>query len=235
MDPITIAALVAGGAITAAYAGLNWYRGKEKRDIQKIDLKVFAAENSLKFDQADEKQVKETVKAHQIRPQTPFTISNVFQTDLENGTAYIFDYIYPQSRAMAPSAPVYGPVNRHVVLIDLAKHTFPRFKITHLVKPTELFRAGDMPIVSKQELPYWLQDDLTVYAPSNKKNQVLEFIDGKEGLVPLLTDPRLEEIFFSDQYVGIFLTGSLRPKLDYFKVLEDYADLLVKVCGKKSS
>ena len=235
MEPISLVALIGGGILIAAYSGLNWYRVKENRDVKKIDLKVFAAEHSLNFDQGDEKVVKQTMKAHQIRPEGPFQIFNVFQTDLDNATAYIFDYTYPQNRAIATHAPVYTPVRRHVVLVDLAKQKFPRFKITHLVKPSELFRAGDMPIVNKKGLPYWLQENLTVYAPTNKKKDVLSFLEGKENLEPLLTDHKLEEIFFSSHYVGIFLTGSLRPKLDYFNVLENYADLLVKVCGKKSN
>lgn len=234
MDPITLAALIGGGVLTVGYATLNWYRDKEKRDVKKIDLKVFAAENSLNFDVADEKQVKKMMKTHQIRPEMPFRISNVFQTDLQNATAYIFDYTYNQATYTRTYA-TQGPTFRHIVLIDLAKQKFPRFKITHLVKPTELFRSGDMPIVDKKELPYWLQEDITVYAPANKTKEVLEFLEGKAGLEPLLSDPKLEEIFFSSQYVGIFLTGSLRPKLDYFNVLEDYADLLVKVLGKKGN
>ncbi len=234
MDPITLAALIGGGVITVGYATLNWYRDKEKRDVKKIDLKVFAAENSLNFDQGDEQFVKETIKTHQIRPQYPFVISNVFQTGLENATAYIFDYNLSDAR-YTRSYPQKGGIYRHVILIDFAKQTFPRFKITHLVKPEELFRSGDMPIVSKSELPYWLQEDITVYAPTNKKKDVLEFIEGKAGLEPLLSDPKLEELFFSSQYVGIFLTGSLRPKIDYFNVLEDYAGLLVKIFGDKSN
>ena len=192
MDPITIAGMVGIGAATALYAAGQWYYGREKRDMNKADLAVLAAENNLNLSDDKNRFVKNTMKAHQIRPDFPFHVDNIFQIDLENTEGYIFDYNYPEMR-YSPELTKY----RYVVLVDFGKPLFPRFKISQRPLNTEVFSSGDLPKQKKDKRPYWFNDDSALFAKRKQADNVVALLEEKPGLEELLANPKIEEIFFT--------------------------------------
>ncbi len=231
MDPITIAGMVGIGAATALYAAGQWFYGREKRDLNEASLKVLAAENGLALskDAGDARTfVKKTMKAHQIRPELPFNVTNVFQVDVENTNGYIFDYNYPEMR-YSPELTRY----RHVVLVDFGKPLFPRFKISQRPLNTEVFSSGDLPKQKKDKRPYWFNDDSALFVKRKQADNVVALLEEKPGLEELLANPKIEEIFFSSQFAGIFYVGSMKPRDKDMRKLEGDAALLVQACAGK--
>ena len=228
MDPITIAGMVGIGAATALYAAGQWYYGREKRDMNKADLAVLAAENNLNLSDDKNRFVKNTMKAHQIRPDFPFHVDNIFQIDLENTEGYIFDYNYPKTQYSIELTQY-----RHVILVDFGKPVFPRFKISQRPLFAEVFTSADLAKQKKDKRPDWFNEDSELFTKRKQVDKVVAFLNEKPGLESLIANPNVEEIFFSGQFAGIFYVGSVKPRDKDMRKLEGDAALLVQACAGK--